>query len=300
MLRKLKLLCFLVGGYKITEFGYHTFQGLQTYYLASSPDLQERYGKGNYALISDSSSQMGQEFSKALAASSQNLILLSENQIELSKLQSELKNLNPNIDIKTFELASKSEKPEDYQTLFKKLESFDIGLLVNSSEANPNSKDFEETTCENLKSEVISTLLPGTLLANQLIGRFQKRSQNSGIITIGSAFGDLGNPFYTVSAGNMGFMNYLTRSLALELDDNIDVLLVTPGPIKKQALYGHFEGFDVEGREIVGHSLNNLGGKKWIVGSPKQGILYYMMARMPKLSETMLLIKGLMNIQANK
>ena len=300
MFRKLKFLCFLVGGYKIGELGYHSFQGIQTYYLSTSPDLQSRYGSGNYALISESSSQLGQEFSKVLAANSQNLILLSQNKSELLKLQADLKSLNPNIDIKAFEIDSQVEDPLTYQSLFKNLEGLDIGLLINNVEMAPLAQGFEQGSLQTLRQEVLNNLLPGTLLLNHLIGQFQKRSQNSAIITIGSAFGDLGSPFNAPSAGNMGFMNYLTRSLAYEVDEKIDVLLVTPGPLQKDGVYGQYERFNAKSEEVVKNSLRNLGGKKWIVGCPKQGALYYMMRRMPKLTEKMLMVRGLMNIQANK
>ena len=300
MLRKLKILCFLVGGYKIGEFGYHSFQGLQTYYLSSSPDLKSRYGSGSYALISESSSQMGQEFSKELAKRDQNLILLSQNQGDLQKLQEELKTINPNIDIKAFELDSKAEEQEYYEKFYKNLEGLDISLFINALDSKSLAQNFEETSLETLKTEVLSTLLPGTLLLNHLLPTFQKRNANSCVITVGSAFGNLGGPYYSVSAGNMSFMNYLTRSLAHEVGDKLDVLLVTPGPLKKEGVFGEYECFNVDGSNIVKNSLNNLDGKKWIIGNPKQAALYYMMERTPKLTEKLLMFRGLMSIQANK
>ena len=300
MLRKLKILCFLVGGYKIGELGYHSIQGVQTYYLSSTPDLQTRYGPGNYAIISESSSQLGQEFSKVLATNSQNLILLSKDKSELLKLQADLKIINPNIDVKAFELDGKAEDAEYYNAFFKNLEGLDIGLLVNSSDMKPLAKGLEEENLQTLKEEIVGNLLPGTVLINHLLNRFEKRNNNSGIITLGSAFGELGNPYYSTSAGNMAFMNYLTRCLAYEVGEKVDVLLVTPGPLKKEGVYGDFESFNASSEEIVKNSLRNLGGKKWIIGCPKQGMLYYMMKRMPRLTEKLLVMRGLMNIQANK
>jgi len=300
MLRKLKILCFLVGGYKLGEIGFHSFQGLQTYYLSSSPDLQSRYGSGSYAMISESSTQLGQEFSKALASNSQNLILLSQNKSELLKLQSDLQTINPKIDIKVFEIDPNAEDQESYEKLYKNFEGLDIGLFINTIDSKALAQNFEETSLQNLKTEVLSTLLPGTVLMNHLLGHFQKRIANSCIITAGSAFGNLGGPYYSVSAGNMSFMNYLTRSLAYEVGEKVDVLLVTPGPLKREGVYGDYEGFNAEGSEVVKNSLRNLGGKKWIIGCPKQAMLYYMMERMPKVTEKMLMMRGLMNIQANK
>lgn len=300
MLRKLKWFCFFVGCYKIGEVGFHSFQGFQTYYLTAAPNFQSRYGSKQYALISDSSSELGREFSIALAQNSQNLILLSPEGNDLSKLQSELQTINPNIDVKTFEFNPKNKNYDAYEQLFKNIESTDIGLIVNSSTEKPLAGDFENTTLESVKDEVLSTLLPGTVLINYILPRFQKRKDHSAIINVGSAFGELGNPYYSVSAGNMAFINFLTRSLAHEVGDNVDVLLVTPGPLKKDNVYGEYENFNSDSKTIVQNSLKNIVGKKWIIGCPKQAILYYFLSRMPRFSEKFLVFRGLMNIQGNK
>lgn len=300
MMRKLKWLCFLVGSYKIGEFGYHSFQGFQNYYLTASPDLQERYGQNNYALISDSNSQLGVEISRNLALKSQNLILLSQDSQNLLKLQSELQSLNPNIDIKAIEFNPKVEDPQSYNDLFSKLENNDIGIFVNTSEEKSFAGDFETASLENIKDEVLNTLLPSTILINKIIPRLKNRTSQSAIVSFGSAFGELGNPYFSISAGNMAYINYLTRSLSYEVGEKVDVLLVTPGPIKKEGVYGEEENIACDSKVIVENSLKNMVGKKWIIGCPKQGILYYFMVRMPKLTEKILVFRGLMNIRGNK
>ena len=129
-------------------------------------------------------------------------------------------------------------------------------MLINSVDIQETPRVIEDATLPSLKEIALGNILPNAVLINQFLAKFEKRTKKSAIINIGSMFGEIPIPFNSTYSGSKAFLNYLSKGLAYETNDNVDVLLVTPG------LVNNGNGFGVTSQEIVDNSFKNLEGKK--------------------------------------
>lgn len=249
MWKSIKFACFLVGTYKIVDFSHQLYQGIDNYYLSKVPDLAQTFG--GYALITSSETPLAHAYATFLARNKINLIFLSANGTIDSELQSNLQ--KNNIDIKTIQFDGlNSETKLDYNKLLDQLAKYDISLLINAIDNEPEPIDFEKNSLLSIKKTIIGNILPPTVLMSNFINTFEKRTKRSAIVNVGSQTGECLAPFQSVYAGTKSFFNYMSKGVAYEVGEKIGMVLVTPPKnLGKE-----------EREEVVVNSFKNVEGKK--------------------------------------
>ena len=143
-------LIILIGAYKLGQFFYGIGKGIHRNFIRKPFDLQERYGKGTWAIVTGASVGIGEKFCIQLARLGFNIVLISRTKKTLDAVAESLKKENPGIktrviaqDIGTDSCISSIED------IVEEVKDLDISLLVNNA-AFLSVCNFEDETRENI------------------------------------------------------------------------------------------------------------------------------------------------------
>jgi len=247
-----------VGLYKIGEVTYDI--GSEVYFrqFKEKQPLVERYGKC-YALVTDSTGELGSAYAEQLAKKQFNLVLISKDNENLKQQRQNLEN-EFGVQVKTVEFDfNKAGDNKSLQKVYNDLKGLDIGILVNNLETFQLQK-FDHLYQHEIKSAINSSVLSSALMLNTFIPKMLERNEKSLIVNIGSNLGDFPTGYMSLFSATKAFNNTLSRSLKQEFGDRIDVVTALPGPLDTIA-YNNL--FKVQNEEEVSyfsrlyHSLIN-------------------------------------------
>lgn len=255
-----------IGLYKIGEVAYDV--GSEVYFrqFKERQPLIERYGKC-YALVTDSTGDLGYAYAEQLAKKQFNLVLISKDNENLKQQKQSLEN-EFGIQVKTVEFDfNKSDNNKNLQKVYDDLKGLDIGILVNNFETYQLQK-FDHLYQNEIKSAINSGILSSALLLNTFIPKMLERSEKSLVVNIGSEIGDSPAGFMSLFSATKAFNNTLSRSLKQEYGDRIDIVTALPGPLDTSAYNTMFTTQNEEGVSYFSrlyHSLIN----SFILSSPR-------------------------------
>lgn len=201
---------------------------------AFPPDLQAKYGKNSWALITGSSDGIGKAFAEQLAKRGFNIILLARNKQKLEKVASELKVLNKNIQTKiiTVDLA-KSCESGFFDPIYEEIKDIDISILVNNAGFDI-MLPFHTTDEKELRDLLTVNIFPYVLLTRKLINNLRSRKPRSAVINVSSAAAIAPLPYFTVYGGTKIFEDHFTKSLQIEYPE-IDFISLRPNAVSTKA-----------------------------------------------------------------
>lgn len=247
-----------VGLYKIGEYGYAIGNDLYFRQLKEKQELRQIYGDC-YALISDSSSDLGNSYATQLAKNKFNLILVAKN-TEVLRLQKQELEAQYGIQVSTFEFdPTKAATVTGIDAIYNQIKDLDIGLLVNSAETYQLQR-FDHQYPKEIKEAINANVLTPTLFLNTLIPKLLQREKRSCIINVGSALGDYPVGYLSLYSASKAFNNTLSRALSQEFQGRIDIVTALPGPtetIAYKALFGGKENEDVSYFTRLTQALKN-------------------------------------------
>ncbi|KAI0813848.1 hypothetical protein GGR55DRAFT_547378 [Xylaria sp. FL0064] len=197
-------------------------------FVLSGTNLRKYGGKGTWAVVTGASDGLGKEFATQLAAKGFNLLLVSRTQSKLENLQKELeaKYSGLRTDILAMDFAA-VDNDADYSRLAERVNSLDVGILVNNvGQSHSIPVPFtltEETEMEN----IININCRGTLKVTRIVAPGMQQRRRGLILTMGSFGGWTPTPLLATYSGSKAFLQYWSTALAAELKpDNVDVQLV--------------------------------------------------------------------------
>jgi len=183
------------------------------------------------ALVTGTSSGIGEAFARLLASQGYNLFIVARREEQLQQLSHELEN---KYSIKGESISLDLSKENDIVTLEKRItESNKISMLINNAGFGTRGVfvDVDINKSVNMiKVHIIASIRLIKAVLPQMIER------NSGtIINVSTLTADFPNPGYVVYTATKAFLNSFSKTLQLELKEknlNITVQSLCPGLTK--------------------------------------------------------------------
>ena len=202
-------------------FGIYTFAYLTIISVASlyrnfirKPlNLEQRYGKGTWAVVTGATGGIGEAFWRQLAQQNFNIVLVGRNKKLLEESEQRVLEANKSIKTKLVQVdLSESMDPKFYENIQKELIDFDVSILVNNAGAG-NTKHFEITPAqEHLDNICINAGAPA-LLTHALINKMLARKDRSAIINVSSVGNHSPLPFIGVYPATKRFLTFFSFQL---------------------------------------------------------------------------------------
>lgn len=180
---------------------------------------------GPTALVTGSSSGIGEEYSRVLASQGFNLVITARREERLQSLKKELERKHANIKVKV--VVADLAKSEDIQKIIDETEDLDVGLLINNAGVEQFGP-FLEYSIERYSNIVSVNVQAVVTLTHAIGGRLVKQGKG-GIIFV-SSIASRPSPYCSVYSGSKAFVTNFANMIEYEFKKaNVDVLCMEPG-----------------------------------------------------------------------
>ncbi len=220
-------------------------------------DFASRYGA--WALITGSSSGIGEEFARQLAKAGLSLVLVARRKKRLKKLAALLENDHGvQVRVAPMDLAADSFLP----AIVSLTEDIEIGLLVNNAGFAITGALLDNQEARELEMLYVNCRAP--LILTKKFGSKMAKRRKGGIIMVSSIAGFGAMPQWTHYAATKAYSLLLGEGLAHELQKfGVDVLTLCPGSTSTEfhQVAGVHGGKSMSPVAVVAAALRNLGKK---------------------------------------
>ncbi|PCI17767.1 MAG: short chain dehydrogenase [Piscirickettsiaceae bacterium] len=196
--------------------------------------------KGNVIVLTGASGGIGSAIAEQLSANGAMLVLVGRNAEKLELLNSNLgsKHIVVKADITT---------AEGQRAVVEACQGIQQGISVLINNAGIGQFDLFEEMSQEFIGQIIHTNLTSTILLTHALLPLLHHQQKAQVINIGSTFGSIGYPGYSVySASKFGIKGF-TESLRRELmDSNIKVQYFAPRATKTAINNSHVGAMNKE------------------------------------------------------
>lgn len=233
--RRLRLLALIAFSWSLYQ-SWRLAAFLEGNLLRKPRNLRNRYGEGTYALIIDPTSSVGRWFCIELARRGFNLILLCNDQMKVKQTVEECRRIQPNLDIKVLVFdVEKANEETYYDLMFSHIKHLNISLLI-ANNASKNRNYFVDTPSHKIYNSLLKECYSTLLLFRKIIPSILGRSSPSGVIIMSGYKPWNGQSNSPLNAGTTAFRHFLSRSIGMEYNNKLDVLVVNPFDIEEEKI----------------------------------------------------------------
>lgn len=269
---------YIILGIVILKFGKSLSSILMIFYKnfwRKPKNIEDRYLKGSWAIVTGSTDDLGQGFCFELASRGFNLILIAKNyekneilMQDLKKTFKEIKAINIGLDFK------ESNRQKFFELLFEKISHLDISILVNNA-GKYGVENFEIQDEKEIQEILNVNCFPVTLLTRKIIPKMLERNQKSAIINVSSLLAVKPCPYMAVFAATKAFIDNFTLALSLEekINEKIDVLSLKVFQVTNNFANQHNGFWTIESWECAKACLEKLGYENSTFGHWKHEII---------------------------
>ncbi len=230
---------------------------------------------GEWALITGASKGIGLEFSRQIAATGLNVVLVARSDSRLKQLSSAIERDYP---IKTRVIAADLTEVDGIARLFEATADLDIGLLVNNAGREDSGPFLQIPIDDAIKTVDLNIKVP--LQLTQHFATKMRARGKGGILIMSSIVAFQGVPNIANYAASKAYDLVFAEGIAAELEPlNIDVLSVNPGFTKSELSPGiNFDGLPINpmsAAAVVKTALKDLGTSRVSVPGSVNKFLYY-------------------------
>merc|ERR1711935_42942 len=198
-------------------------------YFMKQKDIQARYGKDSWAVVTGGSDGIGLAIAHRLAMNKMNIVLVARNE---TKLKEKVKEIKQKYKVKVeYRVADfgKGLNPEFYSSLASTVEDLDVSLLVNN--VGIGAKEMHIATTQQVWDQGIINMVPQYMMTKVFLEKFKGRTSRCGVIDISSlaSLGEFANS--GLYGGTKAFNRAFTQCLQEKYgaDFGIDFLTIKPG-----------------------------------------------------------------------
>mmetsp|Transcript_13793 Transcript_13793/g.12225 ORF Transcript_13793/g.12225 Transcript_13793/m.12225 type:complete len:286 (+) Transcript_13793:104-961(+) len=228
-------------------------------YVRKPLDLQQRYGKGTWAIVTGATGGIGEAYCIELANRNFNLILFGRNKENVDQLKKKIKKINPNVE--TIQIVTDlgvSLSPEYYEGLYNQYKDLDISILINNAGWCTNSHFIDKALSEHLSEFRVTAGAPA-MLTSFLINKLLSRNKKSAIINVSSLSNYIPCPYIGTYPASKRFMSLFSYYLNDNYGDKIDIQDLCPLFVSTK-INNFRKGDDViSPQKCVESSLRDLG-----------------------------------------
>lgn len=225
-----------------------------------STKFSEKYGK--WAIITGSSSGIGVEFAKQIAALGINTVLVARRKARLEALAHELE---MQYNINTICVECDVAKDGFEKIILDATKDIEVGLLINNAGINCEGNFFRGDLDRNIQMINVNMKAP-FILAYEL-GKIFKQQNRGGIIFTSSISAFYAHPYLSHYAATKAYILSLAESMNYEFKEyNVDVLALCPGITKSEMTKGIKDSvLLMDAKPVVESALNELGKSVYVV-----------------------------------
>ena len=208
-----ELLCVLFVSYKLISVLDIPFRAC----CASncSKNFQKRYGPDGYAVITGATDGIGLEYAREFARRGVNILLISRTESKLKKRKDEILAQYPDIQIEILQADFSDLNPSVIQRISKKLDSLNVGILVNNCGISYEHAEFLTDISDKLIDNLIDINVHALTVMTRIVLPKMYANNKGDIVNVTSVAGVMstGEPLYAVYSGTKGYVNFFSRSL---------------------------------------------------------------------------------------
>jgi 17beta-estradiol 17-dehydrogenase / very-long-chain 3-oxoacyl-CoA reductase len=215
-----QLMCTLYVSYKLLQLINIPIRAICLPFCG--PNLEKRYGKEGFAVVTGATDGIGLEYAREFARRGVNVLLISRTLSKLKARREELQAQYPEVHIE-IETADFSDLTgADVKRLTKKLNSINVGILVNNCGISYDHAEFLTDISDDLVERLIDINVRALTVMTRIVLPKMYTRKKGDIINVTSAAGVMscGEPLYAVYSGTKGYVNFFSRSLHHEAQLN--------------------------------------------------------------------------------
>jgi short-subunit dehydrogenase len=217
-------------------------------YLFSSKRQSRRLplvaSRSSYALVTGASCGIGAQICRYLIRHDFNLIMVARSQTKLDRLANELRQINDKITIHVIiQDLTQSNAVENLINKIDGLKDVNIDIIINNAGRGYTKPFLQIGVNDNAYEQMIALhIRVPTLLIRHYLPKMLDRP--SRIVNISSEISYMSSPRAAMYASTKAFLTQLTTSIDYEIqqlneNNNVCLLLATPGPTLDTDFYGH-------------------------------------------------------------
>jgi len=228
-------------------------------YIRKPLNIEERYGKGTWALVTGATGGIGEAYCIELAKNNFNVILQGRNKDKLEESEKRVKLVNNKIKTKILVAdLGESLAVDFYQALYDQIKDLDISILVN----NAGWGEISFFELESLESHIanfrVNSAAP-TMLTHFLINQMRARNNKSAIVNVSTCGNNAPLPYMGVYCASKRFLTLFSYYLTDNYGDKIDVQDLTPAYVTTKMVNNH-KGYDsITAEKCAQCSIRDLG-----------------------------------------
>lgn len=247
---------------------------------ANVEKLTTRYG--SWALVTGSSSGIGSEFARLLAAEGFNLVVAARRQQRLDELA---ERLTTDYGVEVRPVSVDLTSPNYLDIISEATSDIEIGLTVlNAGSAAPGAflKQPLDDRTRNIRLNVVA---PVELAYHY--GQEMSRRGAGAILFVASLVGYTGSPYMASYAASKSYILNFGQALGEELKaDNVDVLVLSPGATRTEMTELDDVDMDslpmpwMEAERVARIGLDSIGKKPAVIAGKRNNLMVFMMTRL--------------------
>lgn len=218
----------ILGVLSLIKLVLYTYDFIYVVFLMKKKNLQERYGKKSWVVVTGGSEGIGWEIVKQWAADEFNIIMIARNEKKLQEKKDELKTLYKDVECLTLSYDLGNMRTHaDFEELISKFGDRDVSVVVNNAGVmigmlDQNSPDF-------IMSTTSLNLMPIFMFTRYMVEKYYQRKQRSAFVNVGSLFSEFPSFNNSIYASTKAAVKQFTIGEAQNHSDKIDFLCLQPG-----------------------------------------------------------------------
>mmetsp|Transcript_4937 Transcript_4937/g.4719 ORF Transcript_4937/g.4719 Transcript_4937/m.4719 type:complete len:293 (+) Transcript_4937:100-978(+) len=228
-------------------------------YFRKPLNIQERYGKGTWAMVTGATGGIGEAYCLEFAKQNFNIVLSGRSLEKLQDMEEKVKKINGKVKTKivTADLGETVDV-DFYKKIYEQVKDLDISILVNNA-AWGEVAPFDEKSLDFHLGNARTNAGAPTMITHSLIDKLTSRNKKSAIINVSAAGQNAPVPYAGVYPATKRYLTIFSYFLHDNFGDKIDVQNLTPGYVSTK-IVGHRKGGDTISPEVcIKSSLRDLG-----------------------------------------
>lgn len=232
MIGFLNNLIYFIGYYILLNGCFNVYLLIKEFFLIKERDHLSDYGKDSWVVVTGATDGIGLAFVESFLKRKFKVIMISRNQQKLAKCKSDLENKYEGALISCIQSDfSNGNQLGFYEILKKKLDNFDISVLVNNvGVVRDKQIDMDDNSDGQFNHDLITINNTSQLMMSKIfLDRAMSRKMRSAQIDMSSIISLVDFSGIYIYSASKKFNQRLTQNLRIKLKEKVDFLVVKPG-----------------------------------------------------------------------
>jgi len=189
--------------------------GLLRYFVRPGKNLKRSFG--DWAVVTGATDGIGKAFAEQLAARKLNVVLISRTESKLQELATALES-KYKVQTRYLAIDFTSTTADTWKSVRETIANLDVGILINNVGMSYPHAEFLDKLDESVEDEIVKVNVHCTTKMIRAVLPKLLEKKRGAVVNIGSGAATVlpSDPLYSVYAATKGYVEQLTRSLAVE------------------------------------------------------------------------------------